>query len=233
MKRALLIILLGGLVAASLPAAAAVVDFNAAYVSKYIWRGYDLNGTQPALQPGATFYLGNTGLTAGIWGSYNLGSMTKQEMTEVDYTLTYANSLGEDWNYSIYYSLYNFPPVTGPGAKSGELFLSVTGNNLLLKPTLTYSYDNDQGNGSYVSLNVKSQLPVGPLPLDCCLTVGYDGGQYGVKPGISDATLALSSAVPAGQATITPLFSYTVVGKDSRPAADNVFWFSLNVASSL
>jgi uncharacterized protein (TIGR02001 family) len=216
-----------------LGSAAAAIDVNAAYVSKYIWRGQDQISGQPALQPGVTIPLGPLPLSVGLWASYNLGTVSKQEITEVDYTLTYTGALGDDWGYSVYYSIYNYPPITGSGAKSGELFLNLTANKWLFTPTLLYAYDNDQGKGAYVSLNGKQSFNVGQLAIDGALTAGYDGGQFGATPGFSDATLAFSSAIPAGTATITPTVNYTVVGKDTRPTAENTFWFSLNVASSI
>jgi uncharacterized protein (TIGR02001 family) len=223
-----LVLLVACLVSA---AAASIVDLNAAYVSKYIWRGYDSNGTQPAIQPGATFYIGETGLSLGLWGSYNLGDLTNKELTEVDYTVTYSSSCCENWAYSVYYSTYNYP-VT-PGANTGELFLSLTGNALLFKPTLTCSYDNDKGKGTYLSLALKNPLPAGPLTLDTSLTIGYDGGQYGAKAGLSDANLAVSTAIPVSSLTVTPTLNYTAINKDTGRVLDNLFWFSLNVATGI
>ena len=208
-------------------------DITAAYVSRYIWRGQDLNAGQPAMQPALTVYLGDQGLSANIWGSYNLGTVGKQEITEVDYSLTLARKINDNWSYSLYYTLYNYPPVTGSGNKDGEFFLTLTGDGLLFKPTLLYSYNNVLGNASYVNLAGRQSFNLFNLPIDGSLSFGYDGGQAGVQPGFSDANLVFSSAIQADKATITPQLCYTVVGKDTRPTADNVLYFCVNVAGSL
>ncbi|HVN67243.1 MAG TPA: TorF family putative porin [Candidatus Sulfotelmatobacter sp.] len=240
MKRLVIFLVVGWLGCLVVSCNAAIMDLNAAYVSKYFWRGQDLNNGQPALQPGATFYLGNSGFSLGLWGSYNLGGSyanalaggyVERQLTEVDYTLTYASAFSDSWNYSLYYSQYTYPP--GQSVRTGELFLALTGNGLPFKPTLTLSYDNDQGKGSYVSLAGKNSFAAGPQKIDCSLTAGYDNGQFGVKPGFSDATFSLSTAFLGNGATFTPTLNYTVVGKDTRPHSENTFWFSLNIASSL
>ncbi|MDD4179526.1 MAG: TorF family putative porin [Candidatus Margulisbacteria bacterium] len=233
--------LLGGLVVGLLVLSSVaygnVVDYNLAYVSKYIWRGQDQDSGQPALQPGVTLYLGETGLSIGAWGNYNIGDsyvvglggpVVNKEFTEIDYTLTYASQFNDDWTYSVYLTQYNYPP--GEYANTAELFLNLTARSWPFTPTLTYSYDNDKGKGAYVSLAGKNSFNAGSLKIDGSLTAGYDNGQYNVTPGFSDATLALSTAIPVNQLTLTPTVNYTVVGKETRPTSENVFWFSLNIA---
>jgi hypothetical protein len=229
--------LLGGLVVGLLALGTTAyglsADINCAYVSRYIWRGQDLNAGQPAMQPALTVYLGDQGLSANVWGSYNLGTVGKQEITEVDYTLTLARQLNENYSWSVYYALYNYPPVTGSGSKDGEFFLTLTGDGVPFKPTLLYAYNNVNGNGSYVNLAGKQSFFWLNLPLDGSLSLGYDGGQAGAKPGFSDANLTFSSVFKAEKATITPQLCYTIVGKETRPTASNVLYFCVNVAGSL
>jgi hypothetical protein len=153
-------------------------------------------------------------------------------VTEFDYTLTFASTLGEEWGYSFYYAYYTYPPLTGSAAKTSEIFFSLARNNILFAPTVTCSYDLDQGQGAYVSLALKSRAQVGRLPVDALLTVGYDGGQYGAKPGISDGSLALAATLAFNETTVTPSLNYTVINKDSRPADENVIWFGVTWAGS-
>jgi hypothetical protein len=229
--RLLLVVgLLGGLLVGLVEAA--VFDGSVSYVSKYMWRGYDSNGTQPAMQTSFTYYTPVTGVSLNLWGSYNLGNLTKQEVTEFDYTLTYASTLGDEWNYSLYYAYYTYPPLTGAAAKTGEIFFSLTRNNVLFTPTVTYSYDIDQGKSYYICLALKNQIAAGALPLDTLMTVCYDGGQYAVTPGISDGSLAVSSTFAINNTTLTPSLNYTLVNKASRPTGENTFWFGLTWAGS-
>lgn len=210
---------------------ASLADLNLTYASRYMFRGYDLNGNQPSLQPGATFYLGNSGFTFGLFGAYNLGDTTPRELTEVDYTLTYANAFNEAWNYSVYYSYYSFPPLQGPASRTHELFFSLTGNQLPLTPTLTASYDFELGNGSFFSLALKRSFET-IIRLDTGLTIEYDNGQYGSPTGVSDCTVSCATSLPAGNFSIQPAAYYVFENKDLR-GLDNIFWFSLGVSTSI
>ncbi len=42
-------------------------------VSRYVWRGLNLGGSSPHIQPYIEFSFGSTGLAIGAWGSYSLG----------------------------------------------------------------------------------------------------------------------------------------------------------------
>jgi hypothetical protein len=50
------------------------LSINADIMSRYIWRGINLGGSSPHIQPSITYTLGNSGLTFGAWGSYSLGN---------------------------------------------------------------------------------------------------------------------------------------------------------------
>jgi len=219
----------------STSALAALVDANAAYVSKFIWRGFDCNGTQPAVQPGATLYLGGGGATFSLWGSYNIGNVTTQELTELDGILSYASSIREGLDYSISYTYMTFQNLAGDAAKSKEIAVSLTGSLLPLSPTLMLAYDHDQGNGAYASLSGKYAFSIGSLPaIISSLTVGYNTGQWGANPGLSDGTISLSSSFNLGGLNICPNINYAVISTDSGVNTDaNVFWLGVSAASSI
>ena len=168
MKRLFVLLVVGWLGCWAVGGSAAYglsADVNLAYVSKYIWRGQDQNNGQPALQPGATFYLGNTGLSLGLWGNYNVGGIIGKQFTEIDYTVTYASAFNDNWNYSVYYSQYTYPPEQS--VRTGELFFALTGNSVPFTPTLTVSYDNDQGKGAYASLAGRNSFYACQQKIDC------------------------------------------------------------------
>ncbi len=48
-------------------------SFGADMVSRYIWRGINLGGSSPHIQPFIEYSFGETGLAVGVWGSYSLG----------------------------------------------------------------------------------------------------------------------------------------------------------------
>lgn len=45
------------------------IEFDAAWVSKYIWRGFDLYDDRAAFQPSIDFDLFGTGFSVNVWGS--------------------------------------------------------------------------------------------------------------------------------------------------------------------
>jgi len=235
MKKYLLITCFILLFLLSNSATAALLDLNAAYVSKFVWRGFDSNSTQPAIQPQATFYLGSSGATLALWGSYNIGNVTKNELAEVDGIISYASSFREGLDYSISYTYMTFPPLTGEASKSKEIAVSLTGNLLPLSPTLMLAYDHDQGNGAYASLAGKYAFSIGSLPaIISSLTVGYNAGQWGAKPGLSDGTLSFSSSFNLGGLNVCPNLNYAVISTDSGVNPDaNVFWLGVSASSSI
>lgn len=48
-------------------------SMGADMVSRYVWRGINLGGSSPAIQPFMEYSFGETGLTVGAWASYSVG----------------------------------------------------------------------------------------------------------------------------------------------------------------
>ncbi len=96
------------------------VDVDVTWVSKYIWRGFDLLDDKAAFQPSINVDLGH-GFSVGVWASYagsskGGGSISTVNATELDYILTYNNSAfaGEAYQMDyavnwIYYDLIDMP----------------------------------------------------------------------------------------------------------------------------
>jgi hypothetical protein len=62
-------------------------SMGADLTSRYIWRGINLGGSSPHIQPSVEYTFGNTGISAGAWGSYSLGH---SGFAEADLYLSYA-----------------------------------------------------------------------------------------------------------------------------------------------
>jgi hypothetical protein len=77
-------------------------SFGAEVVSRYVWRGINLGGSTPHVQPWAEYSFGETGLALGAWGSYSLGAGAG---TEADLYLSYTPI---DW-LNITVTDYFFP----------------------------------------------------------------------------------------------------------------------------
>lgn len=129
MKKALVLLLLCGLV----PAASAVdfggteidVTADVTFMSRYIWRGYNLMGSSPVWQPSVDFDLGG-GLGFEIWAAYanNAGHVNA---TEYNYTLYYGGSVleGDAWktDYTAGYRYFHYvdSPQRGGQDASGNV----------------------------------------------------------------------------------------------------------------
>ena len=142
MKKLVVLAVLCGLVSAASAVDVAGtevgVTFDATFMSKYIWRGFDLLDDTAAWQPSLDFDFGN-GFGANVWASYagSGGTMdsgaSRVDATEHDYTLYYGNSIMEDCyktDYKIGWRYYDFidrsskPSVSGGhSGDDQELFL--------------------------------------------------------------------------------------------------------------
>jgi len=115
-----------------------VLTLDATYVTKYIWRGFDVLDDKAAFQPSANLALEN-GLFFNVWGSVagsskGDGSVSTVNANEIDYTVGYANTFGEDCfvtNYSIGWRLYDYPSMASNDADMQEGFVELAWPNLI------------------------------------------------------------------------------------------------------
>lgn len=86
------------------------VDFT--YMTKYVWRGFDVYGDQSAIQPSVDVDLFGTGFGVDVMG-HRANSSGFEGGERWDYTLYYQNMLAKDETYALMYRLgwvyYNFP----------------------------------------------------------------------------------------------------------------------------
>jgi hypothetical protein len=129
MKKALVVLLvLCGFVPAIQAANVAGTDvgvtLDLTYMSKYIWRGFDLFDDKSAWQPSVDLDLGG-GFHANVWASY-AGSSGFVNSTEYDYTLYYASSILDDCyktDYKFGWRYYDFIDTGSQNADMQEVFL--------------------------------------------------------------------------------------------------------------
>lgn len=101
------------------------VELDYTYVSKYIWRGFDVyHDDDSASQPSINVDLWDTGFSFNIWASWaNQSGHVNGE--EWDYTATYAHSFMEDekWalDWAINYVYYDFPDQPSEAADTQEI----------------------------------------------------------------------------------------------------------------
>lgn len=166
-------------------------DFT--YVSKYVFRGYEL--AEGAFQPSFKFTAGDVYL--GIWTSLPVDDGYE---AEVDYYAGYGFALSDAWNLDVGVTAYHYPGLDTPGADKTtfEGYAGVTGSiesvtlGLYVYNDFTLETVTFQGNVGYsiplgekTSLNLSASLgTVSPDASDSYTYYGF-GAQLPFK--LSDA----------------------------------------------
>lgn len=142
------------------------LNANADFVSRYIWRGLNVND-QPNIQPSIT--LNYSGFQMGFWGSYGLTHQnssdeyysTSQEIdTWLSYSFEFNNGMGINVLFTDYYfpnggikigNFNNYDNADGPGAHTVEAGLILTGPESFPVSLSGYvNIYNDKGNNVYL-----------------------------------------------------------------------------------
>jgi hypothetical protein len=134
------------------------------YVTKYIWRGFNIFGSHGAVQPSIDFAFEN-GFSANVWMSYPVGSGQvgvvngegigiNDELTEYDYTLAYSNTAYEDcpWktDYTVGWRYYDFIDVATKEADMQEVFAEISmpvliGNGIVPRAGIYQMWNSESG----------------------------------------------------------------------------------------
>ena len=110
------------------------LSFNASVVSQYLWRGFDLNNQDIALQGGAD-YENDNGLYGGLWVSqYDFGD--DDNGAEIDIYAGYSHSLNDDFWIDVSVTSYQY---TGESDSSIEWKIGL-GHEFF---ELNYHHDQD------------------------------------------------------------------------------------------
>ena len=146
-------------------------SLDVAFLSQYIWRGYELSKDSLVIQPSAT--VGYKGFSFNLWGNLDTNSSSgaykgDAKWNETDMTVAYDHSFGPvgvGVGY-IYYAL--------DGADdTQELYVSI-GGDVLLAPTLTVYRDVDEYQGWYFNLGISHSFDLPhEITLDLAGSVGY------------------------------------------------------------
>ena len=99
-------------------------SIDVTYLSKYVWRGFDIYGDKSAIQPSVNLDLFGTGFGVSLMG-HRANSGEYENSERWDYTLYYYNSLFDDEVYATNYRLgwvyYNYPDMTSHTTSSVDL----------------------------------------------------------------------------------------------------------------
>ncbi|HBG23480.1 MAG: hypothetical protein US49_C0004G0008 [candidate division TM6 bacterium GW2011_GWF2_37_49] len=218
------------------------LEFGGDLFNRYIWRGLDLGGKSPSIQPWMKLTLGNEdhAFSIGAWGAFSLAG-TANEETDLYLSYTYKGS------FSITLTDYFFPGLnTGSKDKYFEWSKDKTGH--ILEGTLAYNgsekipftllfamnlFGNDarKSNGDlflskYIEVGYKTRLKqtdlnvfVGGTPDNPNIAAGESSFYLNEKPGIINVGLKLSRTLQ-----ITENFSIPVqCSVISNPALNKIY----------
>jgi len=218
-----------------LPAKAQVsVSGSAAFVTKYIWRGYNLVD-DPALQPSLDIGFGDSGFSANVWYSVGLSDRDKNGAAdELDFTLDYSTSFPNGAGLSlglIYYTFPNQDDFDASDHTTPEIYASFSPGTPYLAPTLTLYYDFNLGDDLYATFGIDHSVEAGEGSVGASAVLAYNNGQFGANSGFSHIELGVNAAIPAGALEIAPSVTFIGVFEDTVNP-DNEFFFSLSAGWS-
>jgi len=212
-------------------------SFKTDIVSRYIWRGFDLNPyKKPGIQPSVSYEFGSSGLSANIRANI---SLENRDFQEIDLTLSYAVKFSEQLLLKaglIHYGWYFSQDFVFEDDTTQEVFLSAYFKGLYVDPALTFFYDFTNGDGWYALFEADYYLDLWEyIGSEFYFSLGYNGGQWlaeGVDPGFSDMNLGLALPIRAGRFTLKLFARYTFVLLDAI-GKDNHFWNGISLSFDL
>ncbi|MHC5182351.1 MAG: TorF family putative porin [Planctomycetota bacterium] len=220
-------------------------DVSADFFSKYVWRGIVVTDDW-VFQPGASFTYG--GLTAGVWGNVDMTDENGEEweFIEYDYYVDYSGNLTDSLSYSLGYIYYKFP-----GLEDTYEFYGGLSYDTILSPSITWYYDADAVEGSYVAFGLGHSVDeIAKLSddismgMDIGLNIGWGDSDYNdaywsgadAGDGFNDLTLSFAFPIPIGSWTVSPSLNYmTLLDSDVRDSAgddDDAFFAGISLSTS-
>ena len=213
------------------------------FVSRYIWRGFDLTGpkgNRPAFQPAVTYSHGPSGVWVNVWTSFTTGSHENVDVpNEVDFTVGWDRFINDRFGITGGYTQYTFPDAAaGLDFHSEEIFIGLLTANNPVNPYASLFIDFGALEGLYflagVEFPVGRQLVVFPLMLD--ISMGFqsydvirDDATGSQKSGVSDINIGLSTTMGNGNVSFSPAIYWTITGFDEVNEDDEI-WIKLGVS---
>ncbi|MHC4475603.1 MAG: hypothetical protein ACYTEL_08150 [Planctomycetota bacterium] len=175
------------------------VDLDLRWVSKYLWRGFDLLDDKAAFQPSINLDLFGTGLSANFWGSYagsskGGGSISTVDATEQDYTIAYDTTLleGQELATEVTANFIYYDYIDAPDKQSDaeEIGVGFTWPNLCPAGVVGSYYV-----GRIWPARSKSDLSGDYAGWIHILSLGYDLTLGGILPETADQVISVSAEI--------------------------------------
>ena len=187
---------------------------------KYLWRGFDLSGSQPVTQGGMDISFHN--LTLSYWtnvqNSTDSGAgLNGGEANETDITVNYAIPVGEVATINlgnIYYTLDGLNDTN-------ELYLGAS-LATILSPTVKAYYDWDEfKDDRFYTLSIGHGIDLGKATLNLGALASYADGDASHELWNTELTAGLDIPVTE-QILLRPTFLYSSpIGDDAKAAIDD------------
>ena len=214
------------------------IDASLDALSGYVWRGGILGSDEKiVLQPSLTFGFGESGVALNVWGSaFAADRSTLDQVDELDFTLSYDTSLGEDGKIglSLGFIEYTFPSLNAGKKHSEEVYGGLSFDHQLA-PSITLYYDFGLIDDYYVTAGVGPEFPMGDgdnAPVfGLGASVGISGDAYGGSAGFNDVTLTASVSWASGNWSFGPFAGYSYAD-DGVNVDNSSFWGGVSVGFS-
>lgn len=183
------------------------MELGAAVMSQYVWRGIRVHD-ETAFQPSLTLKSGD--FSANAWADFAADDMV-DDVTEIDYTLSYAFNAGEDVAMELGYIHYTFD---NDFDDTGEVYLAASLPNVMLEPSATLYYDVVEAEGAYLSLGAGYAMPLGEeAELSLSGSVGImDAEQADFYMGVDEAGISDAAVTVEIGMDLTESLSMSVSG---------------------
>ena len=228
------------------------ISVSTDWVSKYMFRGFDVLDDRAAWQPSVDVSLWDTGFGLNWWASYAASSRNDtdivanglgRELDEHDYTLYWGGDIAEFVEVEAGMIYYDFVRQNSENLDYWEWYGVFTLSDLPLSPHFGAYYGRPKrgsngGEGWNTTFGVSHSVELGgltfcgsdPLALDLAADVWYNGGQYNVDTGWSHATFGGSITIPLpSNLELTPGVWYQASFEDEINDEDE-FWATLSLA---
>ncbi|MCD6388165.1 MAG: hypothetical protein J7L69_02050 [Desulfobulbaceae bacterium] len=162
------------------------VDLDIPIVSKYVWRGMEIN-EDAVLQPSLT--LASSGFSFNLWGNMDLTDFGEDEcvytsdcdsrawqFTEIDLTIDYSHSFDK---LTLGVGLIDYLYPNWDDAEDTQEVYLATSYDVLFQPSFTLYYDFNEVNGFYANFAIGYSFSINDrLDIDLSSSIGYADSDY-------------------------------------------------------
>ena len=228
------------------------ISLDAAYVTKYMFKGYDKYDGKAAFQPSANFDFNNGfsfALAYSVAGASGDSTVSTVNREELKYIASYANSycIGQCYqaDYKLSYTYYEFPDMSSEDSDMQQIAMDVSMPNMLPYGLIPHyeaaaiwnsqsgadkAADSLSGNGWFHTFGLAYDYAMcGFLPnnpeqkFTFTWDIVYNDGYAGSDHDWSHMTWGVSTPIALGCGTFTPAVYYQNSFDDSVNTEDELY----------